>query len=126
MDVSISSLRQALSAKIETYISQCDGSRSQTYQAAVAGVGLMHSIGIVVAELFQYVVNTLVVLGDDKLTDDPLKPRMTVVRSCISNVRQPCLHEREGSGGAGWCVEHTLELLSCAYHRACHEGHAEC
>ena len=34
----------------------------------------MHSICILVTQLIEYVMNTLVVLGNNKFADDPLKP----------------------------------------------------
>jgi len=61
-----------------THRAKRDGGRSETDQAAVAGVGLMHNVGVVIAQLVEDGVDPVKVLGYHELTDDPLQPAAEV------------------------------------------------
>ena len=57
-----------------TYGAKGNGGRSQTDQAAVAGMGLVYNVGIVIAQLVEDGLNAVEVLGGDELAYDPFQP----------------------------------------------------
>lgn len=80
-----------------TYGAQGNGSGSEADQAAVSGMGLMHSISVVADELLNNVADALEILGHNEVANDSLEPVCVSLKSCLrcafglTNSRAPTL-----------------------------------
>jgi hypothetical protein len=57
-----------------TYWTECNGGGGKAYEAAISGMRLVNSVGIVIAELVEDLLNLLLLAGGAQLPDDPFQP----------------------------------------------------